>query len=1692
MTNPLSSRSSNCDVLAESSAARAKTARTNFVGKWHRLVGRTLARVARRAVSSLRGSSTSQSDGSQRGSTKRSRRFRPRVEALEQRLVLATFSPDILAADGTAGSLRAAIVAANANAQDDVVELGAGYWKLALPNPVGQENAAATGDFDLTESGKTITIQGAGVAQTFLDGNNVDRLFQVMPGVRAIFRNLTITDGLARDDGFDNSLPTHRPAAGAAILANNADVVIENVELIRNRALGALGLDGGDGRRAHGGAIAMTGGTLTISNSRLVSNFSVGGDGSEGRNGRNGISGGTRSEADGEQGNDGGNGGMALGGALYSYGSQITISNSVLAENNAFGGNGGRGGDGGAGAVGGDGGHAGNGGEGGWSQGGAIHIDSGTLTIVNSSLNQNAAEGGDSGRGGRGGDGGHGGGGGGLRGAPGGEAGVAGRGLGGALMLAASTTTITRSSLLTNRAVGGTGDNGGLGGMGGGSSSGLGGTGGAGGSGGEGGVASGGAIMLWRGTVDLNQSSIGYSQTRGGTGGVGGPGGFGGDGPLGGNGGAGGRGGIGGDAQGGAVFANEGEALGTNSTLSSNTTAGGRGGDGGDEGTGVNNGEFGRRGPRGTTGRSQGAGLFTSSAAGAALLNVTIAANQSQAGEGSGLYNDGSLRVSVNNTLIASNEGEDVVSQFVSSAYNLIGNATRIAGLQNGVNGNRVGTTGATLDALLGGFGDYGGSTFTHALREGSPAIDGANPVGGPDVDQRGRLRPVQSPNDIGAYEAQRSLAVTLPIADTFRLRAEGADLVLRRETNNNVVFRHEFGALLDLTVSGSGGADRLVIEFSTGDVLPFGGVKFLTTAASGATLELGAGNASSVSYSGLTGANGSIDIDGEVVSFVNVPTIVDQLASPTRSVQFGDNNDDATFGDDLDAGLSRVTVGATSIAFRNPSSTLRITGGGGDDRLVLTPLDAAFHATLSIDGQVGNDTLDASAFGRAVTLVGAAGSDLLIGSAQADSLAGGDGNDTLLAGDGNDTLSGAAGNDLAVGELGDDVLFGDAGDDVLNGGSGRDAIEGGDGTDTVAGQSGNDVLRGGLGDDRIVGGTGTDLFAEVGDANFVLSTIVTGTQLVGLGTDVVAEVEQLHLTGGDAANVLDARSFASGGVTLVGGGGNDTLYGTSSGDMLVGGLGHDVVFGGAGNDSVLGGSGNDTLDGELGDDSLDGQSDADSLLGNDGNDHLQGGEQNDVLDGGLGDDVLHGGAGHDTALGGDGFDTADGGDGNDSIDGGLGNDSLLGGAGNDRIDGGVGNDTASGGLGTDRIFGDAGLDSLLGGDGVDDLHGGLDADYLNGEAGDDWLFGNEANDTLMGDVGADGLVGDQGHDVLVGNGGNDTLIGAEGNDSLSGGSERDWLIGGDGDDAINGQGGLDTLAGGAGANVITNTDGADGLDEVSRFVGTFEATTGLLVLLLPSHSATAINTTIEGRLDVKVNGVTVDPIRAFASENLARLIVRGSSGPDSLDLSQVAREHFPKLTHDVLVMMDAGNDTVLGSEMNDSILGGDGDDSLRGGKSLDTLHGGLGNDRLWGDVGEDWLIGEDGHDWLDGGDNNDSLEGGHGDDTLRGRSGNDTLFGGAGNDGLAGHRGFDLLNGADGNDTLLGGDDADNLTGGAGHDIAIGEFGADTVRGNSGTDTLAGGHGYGQRDHGDVIYADVLTEVDESFRFFANWVEDV
>jgi hypothetical protein len=112
--------------------------------------------------------------------------------------------------------------------------------------------------------------------------------------------------------------------------------------------------------------------------------------------------------------------------------------------------------------------------------------------------------------------------------------------------------------------------------------------------------------------------------------------------------------------------------------------------------------------------------------------------------------------VTVNNTIIAGNtspNGPEVWNEgiFISNGYNLFGH-----GGSSGLFGVATVTTDilptVTIGNILAPLGDYGGSTKTHALLQGSPAIGAGDPAL-TTPDQRGESRVGIA--DIGAFESK-------------------------------------------------------------------------------------------------------------------------------------------------------------------------------------------------------------------------------------------------------------------------------------------------------------------------------------------------------------------------------------------------------------------------------------------------------------------------------------------------------------------------------------------------------------------------------------------------------------------------------------------------------------------------------------------------------------------------------------------------------------------------------------------------------------------------------------------------------------------------------------------------------------------------------------------------------------------------
>ncbi|HKO44879.1 MAG TPA: choice-of-anchor Q domain-containing protein [Pyrinomonadaceae bacterium] len=384
-------------------------------------------------------------------------------------------------------SLRGAIIAANTNVSADpvVINLQPGTtYNLTLANAT-QENAAATGDLDITTVIHTVTIAGGGPS-TIIDaagltsGNMRDRAFQITgSGVTAIFENLTIQNGRAADDGASgastNPTAQNSTRAGGCIL-NGAGIDVNQVAIssgggvtLTNVVVGnCQTLGKGDSvinqhtaLDALGGGLASLGltGNVIITGSTFTGNIAAGGNGGNFNNGK---------------------GSFAKGGSIYFEGGTLSLNGSRIEASQANGGIGGNQDQNGQ----------SNGGAGGLAYGGGVWIGVGTATINNTTFEDTEANGGDSGTGG--------------------NASSAAGGADGGGLYSLGTVTITDSTFHLAEANGGDGNDAFgttcLGAH----------------QGGDGGSARGGAIFADGGTMTINTATFANNSANGGNGGDGG------------------------------------------------------------------------------------------------------------------------------------------------------------------------------------------------------------------------------------------------------------------------------------------------------------------------------------------------------------------------------------------------------------------------------------------------------------------------------------------------------------------------------------------------------------------------------------------------------------------------------------------------------------------------------------------------------------------------------------------------------------------------------------------------------------------------------------------------------------------------------------------------------------------------------------------------------------------------------------------------------------------------------------------------------------------------------------------------------------------------------------------------------------------------------------------------------------------
>lgn len=143
-------------------------------------------------------------------------------------------------------TLRAAIQTANALPGSDTILLPSGTYTLTIEGTA--EDYALTGDLDIRDD---LTIQGAGPATTIIDGNNLDRVFNLPVAKTVVISGLTIQNGA-------------NVSSGAGIFNNGGNLTLSNIVIKENDS---------DQLNGNGGGLDSYAGVVMITESEIYNNY---------------------------------------------------------------------------------------------------------------------------------------------------------------------------------------------------------------------------------------------------------------------------------------------------------------------------------------------------------------------------------------------------------------------------------------------------------------------------------------------------------------------------------------------------------------------------------------------------------------------------------------------------------------------------------------------------------------------------------------------------------------------------------------------------------------------------------------------------------------------------------------------------------------------------------------------------------------------------------------------------------------------------------------------------------------------------------------------------------------------------------------------------------------------------------------------------------------------------------------------------------------------------------------------------------------------------------------------------------------------------------------------------------------------------------------------------------------------------
>ena len=233
--------------------------------------------------------------------------------------------------------------------------------------------------------------------------------------------------------------------------------------------------------------------------------------------------------------------------------------------------------------------------------------------------------------------------------------------------------------------------------------------------------------------------------------------------------------------------------------------------------------------------------------------------------------------------------------------------------------------------------------------------------------------------NDVVLAQAGQVVFDATAGADNLELRLEGVYFQIIDLANGNAILEQRLAiTVTEWVINGLDGDDTLTVNYGgTGGFfntpITFNG-QGQTNSPNGDELVITGSSVNTITHTFTNANDGSVNLDGTIITYTGLEPVIDNMAAVNRIFTFNGGAETITLTDAAGANMTIDSTLGESVTFANPTGSLTINAGTGNDIININSVDAAFNVDLTINGDAADDTVNLNS---AITF--AAGESLIV-----------------------------------------------------------------------------------------------------------------------------------------------------------------------------------------------------------------------------------------------------------------------------------------------------------------------------------------------------------------------------------------------------------------------------------------------------------------------------------------------------------------------------------------------------------------------------------------------------------------------------------------------------------------------------------------------------------------------------------------